>query len=151
MHTCRRALRSLENPLFLWPFRALIPEGGGPYERTALENLAKLHAGGVSIAAGTDAGGVPWGFPGYAMHDELERMVEAGLSPRDALHAATAGGAQLLGLERRIGRIAPGYAADVLLLRADPLADVRHTRELETVFLAGRALRPITRLGDAAR
>jgi imidazolonepropionase-like amidohydrolase len=102
---------------------------------TASRNLKTLVDGGVAIAFGTDTG-PPARFQGYFEHEELARMVEAGLTPTQALVAATSGAARCLGLES-IGRLEPQAWADFLVLRADPLTDIRNTKTLESVWIAG--------------
>ena len=108
--------------------------------RTASRNLKTLVDGGVPIAFGTDTG-PPARFQGYFEHEELARMVEAGLTPTQALVAATSGAARCLGLES-LGRLEPQAWADFLVLRADPLANVRNTRSLESVWIAGNRVPP---------
>jgi len=90
---------------------------------------------GGTIAAGTDASNQLL-IPGFSEHREMELLVGAGLSPRDALLAATRNGAQLLGADS-LGRIAPGKVADLVVLGADPLADIRNARKVERVMLRG--------------
>ncbi len=101
----------------------------------ASRNLKALVAAGVPIAFGTDSG-PPARFQGYFEHLELELMVNAGLSPAQALLAATGGAARCLRLGD-VGRLEPGAWADFLVLRDDPLVDIRSTRSLESVFVAG--------------
>jgi cytosine/adenosine deaminase-related metal-dependent hydrolase len=101
-------------------------------ERQHRHNVGRLHAAGAVIAAGTDAPGIP-----AAMHDELERLVAAGFSPTEALTAATLTAARVLGAEGEIGRIAPGYRGDLLILDADPIVDVRNTRRIHAVIQGG--------------
>ena len=103
--------------------------------RTASLNLKSLVDGGATIAFGTDTG-PPARFQGYFEHEELRLMVEAGLTPQEALVAATSGAARCLGL-KGLGRLEPGAWADFLVLRADPLADIRNTKSLESVWIAG--------------
>ena len=103
--------------------------------RTASLNLKALVAGGAPIAFGTDTG-PPARFQGYFEHEELRLMVEAGLTPTQALVAATSGAARCMGLPS-VGRLEPGAWADFLVLRADPLADIRNTKSLESVWIAG--------------
>lgn len=91
---------------------------------------------GVPVVAGTDTGN-PHLVPGFALHHELERLVEAGLSPQDALRAATSSGAALLGLADA-GSVAAGKRADLVVLDADPLRDIRNTRKIHGVVVAGR-------------
>ncbi|MBX7460112.1 amidohydrolase family protein [Qipengyuania huizhouensis] len=93
----------------------------------------------IPMLAGTDAetSGIVWGF---SLHDELELLVEAGLTPEEALAAATVRSATWLELEDRIGTIEPGKLADVVLLDANPLADIANTRKIAGVFSDGRWL-----------
>jgi imidazolonepropionase-like amidohydrolase len=90
----------------------------------------------VPIAMGTDTG-PPARFQGYFEHLELERMVAAGLTPAQALVTATGGAARCLGLSATVGTLEPGRWADFVVLKQDPLADIRHTRSLESVWIAG--------------
>lgn len=140
----RRALRSLENPIFRLLMSRGLPEDPWRLAETAYSNLVRMHAAGVPIAAGSDAAGLPFSFPGFSLHRDLEMMVDAGLSPAEALRAATLGGAGMLGLSGRAGRIAPGTRADLLVLDANPLDDIRNTRRLHAVVLGGRCLPPVT-------
>lgn len=101
-----------------------------------LANLRTLHAAGVRIGFGTDSGAMPQRVIGFAEHRELELFVQAGLTPAQALSAATRDAAELLGLEDR-GRIAEGQRADFVVLAADPLADILNTRKIDAVWQAG--------------
>jgi imidazolonepropionase-like amidohydrolase len=98
-----------------------------------------LHAAGVRILAGTDAP-MPQVYPGFALHKELELLVESGLSPADALRAATIWPAEFLGLSESAGSVALGKRADLLLLDENPLTDIRHTQRIRAVVLDGRLL-----------
>ena len=98
-----------------------------------------LRDAGIPILAGTDTG-VPFSIPGWSLHDELGLLVEAGLSPAEALLAATRDAARALDLDGEIGTIRPGHLADLLLLRADPVVDIDNTRRIESVVLRGRLL-----------
>jgi imidazolonepropionase-like amidohydrolase len=102
----------------------------------ASRNLKTLFDAGVPIAMGTDSG-PPARFQGYFEHLELERMVAAGLTPAQALAAATGQAARCMGLAPRLGTLEPGRWADIVVLRQDPLADIRHTRTVESVWIAG--------------
>jgi imidazolonepropionase-like amidohydrolase len=104
--------------------------------QVASRNLKKLFDGGVPIAMGTDSG-PPARFQGYFEHLELEHMVKAGLTPTQALRAATGGAARCVGLAGKVGTLEPGAWADFLVLKSDPLADIRHTRTLESAWIAG--------------
>lgn len=96
---------------------------------------AFVRAGGVVATGG--ASGEFMMVPGAAVHQEMERLVAAGLTPGEALQAATRNGAMLLHADS-LGRIAPGKAADLVILTADPLQDVRNTRAVDAVVLRGR-------------
>ncbi len=99
---------------------------------------------GIAITAGTDSLGddKPGVLP--TIHEELRLLVErAGMSPLAALNAATQHGARALGIEETRGTIAPGKAADLVVLSADPTADIRHTRDIVYVFRDGRRYEPI--------
>jgi len=97
-------------------------------------------AAGGRIAAGTDAVNQLL-VPGFSEHREMELLVGAGLSPRQALRAATRNGAVLLGADS-LGLLAPGKVADLIVLKKDPLADIRNTRAIESVMSHGRMLDP---------
>jgi imidazolonepropionase-like amidohydrolase len=98
-----------------------------------------LHAAGVRILAGTDAP-MPQVYPGFSLHKELELLVEAGLSPADALRAATIWPAEFLGMSDSIGSIATGKRADLLLLDGNPLSDISQTQRIRAIVLDGRLL-----------
>jgi imidazolonepropionase-like amidohydrolase len=114
-----------------------------PKARAALangmRNLKTLHAKGVRIAFGTDSGANPSRIPGWAEHRELELMVRAGLSPMDALVAASRGSAAMIGISDR-GTLEKGKRADLLVLAANPLEDIRNTRKLVSVWHDGREI-----------
>jgi len=98
-----------------------------------------FRAGGI-IAAGTDASNQLL-IPGFSEHREMELLVAAGLTPSTALLAATRNGALLLGVDS-LGRIAPGEVADLVVLGANPLEDIRNTRKVERVMLRGSLMSP---------
>ncbi|WP_275261120.1 amidohydrolase family protein [Nitrosococcus halophilus] len=104
-------------------------------------NLKHLQEQGVTIAAGTDAGNIGT-LHGPALHRELELMAQAKLSPLEILVAATQGGAQVMGRESELGTIETGKLADLLLLEADPLEDIRHTRQIYRIVKGGTVLDP---------
>lgn len=108
---------------------------------TALRNLKALHDAGVQIAFGTDSGANPERITGWAEHHELELMVAAGLSPMDAIVAATKTSAALIKAGDR-GTLEPGKRADLVVLAADPTADIRNTRQLVMVWHGGKEIEP---------
>lgn len=101
----------------------------------ALGNVASLHAADVPIAMGTDTG-PPARFQGYFEHLELQLMVEAGMSPLDALRSATGVAAQCMGMSD-IGTLEPGNWADFAILDSNPAADILNTRTIQQVYIAG--------------
>lgn len=100
-----------------------------------------LYDAGVQLTAGTDMLN-PWVAPGASMHRELELLVSAGISPLEVLRMATRNGARSLGIESEVGTIAVGKVADLVVLRADPLADIRNTRQIAWVMQGGALARP---------
>jgi len=94
----------------------------------------------VRLLAGTDAGAL-YTYPGSSLHDELVQLVRAGLTPAAALRAATLAPAEFLGATDSLGAVARGMVADLVLLGADPLADIGNTRTVEAVVLRGRLFR----------
>ena len=97
--------------------------------------VGALHDAGVRLAAGTDAAHLPG-----AIHLELEDLVAAGLTPLEAIAAATGGAARVLGADEEIGTIAVGKHADLILLDGDPLQDIRDTRKISHVIRGGRVV-----------
>ena len=98
------------------------------------------HRAGVGILAGTDASDEPFVFAGSGLHDELALLVRAGLSPLDALRAATLNPARYLGAADSLGTVAPGRLADLVILDANPLADIRNTTRIHAVVANGRLI-----------
>jgi imidazolonepropionase-like amidohydrolase len=98
-----------------------------------------LHAGGVPLVAGSDAG-VPHTLPGYSLVEELALLREAGLPPHAALRAATRTAAECMDRAGEFGAVAPGLRADLLLLDRDPLADVAAAGDPSGVVVRGRWL-----------
>jgi imidazolonepropionase-like amidohydrolase len=107
----------------------------------ALRNLKRLADAGVGIAMGTDSGtGLPGRFVGYFEWMELELMVEAGLTPGQALAAATGQAARCLQLDQELGTLQPGKWADFVVLDGDPLADISNVRKIHSVWIAGNRI-----------
>jgi Amidohydrolase family len=103
--------------------------------------IRRYHAAGLRLTTGTDAP-TPWIVPGASLHEELALLVDAGLPATDVLQMATSAGAQALRRADRVGTLRPGLQADVVVLSADPLADIHNTRRIEWVVQAGVAHRP---------
>jgi imidazolonepropionase-like amidohydrolase len=101
----------------------------------AMRNLKKVFDAGIPVAMGTDTGPA-YRFQGYFEHMELEYMVKAGLTPMQTLVAATSTGAGALKASD-IGSLQPGKWADFIVLHANPLSDIRNTRKVESVWIAG--------------
>jgi imidazolonepropionase-like amidohydrolase len=107
------------------------------YFNSLLQTVAALHKAGVPIVAGTDQA-----IPGYSLHREIELYVKAGFTPMEALQSATLVPARVLRAEDRVGSIAPGKRADLLLLNGDPLADIANTRKVYKTIAAGAVYDP---------
>ena len=108
----------------------------GMYEK-GLEITGAAFRAGVTILVGTDAPD-SFAFPGSGLHDELGELVKAGLTPAEALRAATLDAAAFLGLHDRFGTVEAGKAADMVLLARDPLSSIDAVSGIEAVFLGGR-------------
>ncbi|MBS1800372.1 MAG: amidohydrolase family protein [Acidobacteria bacterium] len=102
-----------------------------------LATVRELHRDGLRIVAGTDQN-----IPGYSLHRELELYVQAGFSPMEAIEAATSVPAEVMGLDKTAGTIEVGKRADLVLLDADPLADIRNTRRILKTISAGAVYDP---------
>jgi hypothetical protein len=108
--------------------------------RRSLEIIGKMNAAGVPIMAGTDAP-APNVFPGFSLHEDMAYLVEAGLTPMQALQAATVGPAEFLGRRAEQGTIEMGKRADLVLLDANPLDDIQNTQKIRAVIVNGGLLR----------
>jgi hypothetical protein len=106
----------------------------------AMRITRAAHHAGVPFLAGTDSGGVPYLYYGFSLHDELALLVDAGFTPMEALQAATLKPTQFLGLADQLGTIAPGKQADLVLLEANPLDEIRNTQRIRAVVVQGRYL-----------
>ncbi len=104
---------------------------------TAIRNTGKVAAAGIPIAVGTDSGGVGR-FQGLWEHREMELLVKAGLTPMQAIQAATVNGARFLGVDDKYGTIAAGKVADFIVLDADPLSDITNSRKIDAVWMNGK-------------
>jgi hypothetical protein len=99
-----------------------------------------MHRAGVEFLAGTDTGPNNPVPVGIGLHDELELLVESGFTPMEALQTATRNPARYFGKLKDMGTIEPGKTADLVLLSANPLDDIRNTRKIAVVILRGRVL-----------
>jgi imidazolonepropionase-like amidohydrolase len=113
----------------------VFPELPKFFER-AKANFKKLADAGLPFGAGTDSG-PPGRVAGYSGHWEMELMVAAGVTPAQALHAATGGAAKILGAQD-IGTLERAKWADFVVLDADPLQNILNTRKISAVYIAGR-------------
>jgi imidazolonepropionase-like amidohydrolase len=113
------------------------------HHRTSLamseSNTSLAAKGGVKIVLGTTAG-EPLVFHGLALHDELRLLVAAGLSPMQAIVAGTRSSAEYLGIDSSLGTIEVGKLADIVMIRGDPLTDIRATRNVLQVIKGGRVI-----------
>ena len=103
---------------------------------TAKKNLKMIADAGVRFGFGTDTG-PPGRFPGYFEHWEMELMVSAGLTPQQVLTAATGSAAEFLGA-KDLGTLVPSKWADLIVLERNPLADIKNTRSIRSVYIAGQ-------------
>ena len=102
-----------------------------------VEVVGDMRRAGVLILAGSDTGN-PFCFPGFSLHDELALLVKAGLTPTESLRAATLNPAKFFGLDQKLGTIEQGKLADLVLLEANPLEDIRNTQRIDAVITNGR-------------
>ena len=138
-HADTAAVEQLRTPARQQAYRAPAAQANKAALAQASRNLKLLKDAGVRIAMGTDSG--PAGrFQGYFEHMELELMVKAGLSPMQAIVAATGDAARCMKKTGHIGTIESGAWADLVVYGASPVDDIRNTRTLEQVFVAGIAL-----------
>jgi imidazolonepropionase-like amidohydrolase len=118
--------------------KADLMEWKGLYEKD-LELVRLMHNAGVQMLAGTDTP-APYVVPGHSLHEELGLFVEAGMTPAEALRTATLNPARCLGREKDLGTIEAGKYADLVLLSANPLIDIRNTHAIEMVTVGGRVV-----------
>jgi len=103
-----------------------------------LQMVGAMHRAGVPFMAGTDTAPGVYIVPGFSLHDELANFVEAGFTPMEALQTATSNPAKFLGMEASFGSVEPGKVADLVLLSANPLEDIRNTRKISIVVADGQ-------------
>src|SRR6266566_5190203 len=107
----------------------------------ALQNLRRVLNAGIPVVMGTDAGNIGT-LHGPSVFREMEIMTQAGLTPLQVLRSATSNGAKAMGMERGIGTLAPGKLADLVILDADPLADVVNLSRIHRVIKDGKVFVP---------
>lgn len=121
--------------------RAQLADVGPPSDFSAAQKkfvesgiriVGALHRAGIPIVAGTDQS-----VPGHSLHRELELYVQAGFTPMEAIQAATIVPARAMHLENETGTVEPGKRADLIILDADPLADIHNTRQVDSVMANG--------------
>jgi imidazolonepropionase-like amidohydrolase len=105
----------------------------------SLKAVKDMHAAGIPMMAGTDST-APNLVPGFSLHDSIADLVHAGLTPMEALQAATSKPAEFLMHSNEQGTIVPGQRADLVMLDANPLADIHNTQKIQAVFLKGKYL-----------
>ena len=105
-------------------------------------NMKAVYDAGIRVGFGTDSGAYATRIPGFSEHRELEDMVQAGLTPMQAIVCATQNNAALLGIAATRGTLRPGKRADLVVLAANPLDDITNTRSIVTIFHDGRTVAP---------
>lgn len=106
-----------------------------------LDVVGMLHKSGVPFLAGTDTPAGVYIFPGYSLHEELQRFVAAGFTPLEALQTATINPARFFGMEEQAGTVEKGKFADLVLLSANPVEDIANTQKIAAVILNGQYIR----------
>jgi hypothetical protein len=128
------------SPGFVNPSAQDIVDGNNDL-RTNIEIVAAMRRAGLKLMTGTDANGpFPSLIPGISLHEELRLFVEAGYTPAEALRAATLAPAQFLARDKDFGTVERGKVADLVLLDADPLSDIRNTQKIQAVVLNGKVV-----------
>jgi imidazolonepropionase-like amidohydrolase len=135
-------IRNEQTPHF-GPSCAASPANAVARDEILANNLTKMVAAGARLVLGTDAGIDPRYSFGWSVHHELARWVQLGLTPSEAIVAATQRSAELLGLND-MGIFAVGKSGDFMVLDGNPLEDIRNTRHISSVYLRGT---PVDRVG----
>jgi imidazolonepropionase-like amidohydrolase len=147
-----RMYEPFTTPAGVAQFQAIFNNSAFTRERLPIQraNLKQVFDAGVPVVLGTDSGffGV---LLGVSTHIELELLVEAGLTPADALRAATINGARMLGREKDFGTVEPGKAADLVILDGDPLADIRNVARIFRTLKGGVVYEPVDTTIPVAR
>jgi imidazolonepropionase-like amidohydrolase len=103
-----------------------------------LDFVRAMRAQGVRFLPGTDSPSYPGTIAGFDLHDELQLLVRAGFTPAEALKSATCDAAEFMGKQNDFGSVTPSKMADLVLLSANPLTDIRNTTSISAVFLMGK-------------
>jgi imidazolonepropionase-like amidohydrolase len=106
--------------------------------KTALKNLKKIYDAGITVALGTDSGAFPIRTQGFTEHLEMELMVQAGLTPLQAITVSTRNAAKAIKIDNQYGTIEKGKKADLIVLDGDPVKDTKNTRKINTVWKNGK-------------
>lgn len=109
------------------------------FYQKGLEITGEASQAGVRILAGTDSGD-SFSYPGFSLHDELQELRSAGMSPAEVIRSATLSGAEFLGVADQFGSVEPGKYADLVLLDENPLVNVANTRAIHAVIFRGEYL-----------
>jgi imidazolonepropionase-like amidohydrolase len=109
------------------------------YLKNVFVQVSLMKKAGIQFLAGTDVDN-DYLYPGFSLHDELELFVKAGFTPMEALQAATINPAKFLGSIDSLGTIQKGKIADMVLLNANPISDIRNTQNIQAVFINGKYL-----------
>jgi imidazolonepropionase-like amidohydrolase len=125
-----------------WSKRTVTIGGSSPWGKFSEQRqrmLGAMHRAGVPVLAGTDSAWYqPYTYAGFSLHDELALLVQAGLTPIESLQTATINPARFMGMEKDLGTIEKGKIANLVLLDADPFADIHNTTKISEVFLSGK-------------
>lgn len=142
MHYMMPSLKAMWNPTNDFRFKNLDDEYFDLNRKMfalQLKVVKQLHQSGVKLLAGTDFPN-PYCFPGFSLHDELQLMVQAGLTPLQALQTATINPAQFIGNIKDYGTVESGKVANLVLLSSNPLDDIRNTKTISGVLVNGKYL-----------
>jgi imidazolonepropionase-like amidohydrolase len=133
-------VKDLKNPILVVPGELRIAAVEAFHKQEKFVGMC--NQAGVRIIAGTDGPSIGRLLPGFALHRELELLVTSGLSPLQALRAATSTAAEALGREGDLGTIAPAKFADMLIVDADPLKEIQNLRKIHVVIEDGKTYTP---------
>jgi imidazolonepropionase-like amidohydrolase len=106
----------------------------------AMRNLKKICDAGILVSLGTDSGATPIRIQGFAEHVELALMVQAGLTPMQAITVATLNAAKLLHIEDQDGTLTPGKKANFIVMEKDPSQDIHNTQTIRAVWKDGKKI-----------